>query len=341
MPTSKLIDDVPELATHARHLTNMGYTKLSQFEDLARAAPDALAAYLNTSSQEITSLLAAVSPIVPGAAALGVPPALPLGARLDNIAPAPKAMMRPPGLAAALPESVNMIDQMQPIRDQGQVRGTCVAHAATAVAEHYFRQQLGRTIDLSRQFLYWDCKQNDGDPTHEGTWISVAMKCLTTDGCCLETTWPYNPSPIAGNESQDPPLPGAAAAAKDFIVPTYRQLPPTSIPDIKGELAAQRCVAFTIPVYQSWYGVNAVAVTRTGAITNPIPGESNIGAHAMCFVGYQDDADDVANGGGYFILRNSWNSNWATESAVGVTGYGTIPYSYINAYCVEAYSIGA
>ncbi|MDR5753018.1 MULTISPECIES: C1 family peptidase [unclassified Caballeronia] len=339
MPNIKKIDQLSELAPHVGQLTSLGYEDLDQLEGVFRAAPQALAAYLGITSQSLATLMSQVAPPAPKPAGFQPPRVLPLGARLHGIKPPPFAMMRAPGLAAALPPKVSMIDQMRAIRNQGQ-RGTCVAHAATAAAEHYFLTQRQVSVDLSRQFLYWDCKQNDNDPTTPGTWISVAMKCLAADGCCPEEVWKYNPDIIAGNESQDPPAAGARNQAADFRIPSYRQLPPTSLPDIKAELAAGRCVAFTIPVYDSWYNQNA-EVQRTGAITNPIPGEKTNEGHAMCFVGYEDAPGDTASGGGHFILRNSWNGYWATQSVVGVTGYGTIPYSYINAYCVEAYSIGA
>jgi C1A family cysteine protease len=61
----------------------------------------------------------------------------------------------------------------------------------------------------------------------------------------------------------------------------------------------------------------------------------------MCLVGYDDDPGNAALGGGRFRVRNSWGTaDWAYESAVGTPGYGSIPYSYISRFCVEAWSIG-
>ena len=114
------------------------------------------------------------------------------------------------------------------------------------------------------------------------------------------------------------------------------QLIPTSVLALKGELARGRCVAFDIPVFDSWYRNNRAYVS--GNIGVPIPGERSVGGHAMCLVGYQDNAAEEAIGGGRFILRNSWNGNWGTQSPYG-PGYGTIPYAYISAYGQEAYSI--
>ena len=59
----------------------------------------------------------------------------------------------------------------------------------------------------------------------------------------------------------------------------------------------------------------------------PLPGEDTRGGHAMCMVGYQDDA--AAPGGGFFIVRNSWGEGWAYACDYGA-GHALIPYDYIH-----------
>jgi C1A family cysteine protease len=332
-----LIEDAKSLQPYLGHLKKLGYRTTDQLAGAAKVSGDSLAAYLGITDANLQAL---ISSVPRRALPAGVAPAprkkLSLGVRLDRIPRPTRAFMMAPPSAVPLPPLVNLIAEMQPIRDQGD-RGTCVAHAATAVAEHYWRLQ-GQILDLSRQFLYWDCKQHDGDPNEEGTWVGVAMPQLQSDGCCLETTWPYVMTVIPGNESQDPPPTGALAEAATYKIPAFRQLSPTSVLDIKSELAQDRCVAFTIPVFNSWYQNDEV--TRTGEIVNPIPNEQNVGGHAMCFVGYEDIPTEADLGGGKFYVRNSWNGNWATEPVLGTVGYGTIPYSYIAQYATEAYSIG-
>ncbi len=107
--------------------------------------------------------------------------------------------------------------------------------------------------------------------------------------------------------------------------------------DLKNELARRRCVAFDVPVFNSWY--QNPEVTRTAHIALPIHGESAVGGHAMCLVGYEDMPGEEDLGGGRFYLRNSWGNAWATQSSLSVAGYGTIPYAYIARYGQEAYSI--
>lgn len=97
-------------------------------------------------------------------------------------------------------------------------------------------------------------------------------------------------------------------------------------------------VAVGFPVYRSWF--NSPTVRKYGNITLPLPGEipEEVG-HAIALVGFGDD-DDFA-GGDFLIVRNSysWDHLWGTSSVFG-SGYGTIPYAYIqrlnwDAWCIN------
>ena len=71
----------------------------------------------------------------------------------------PVALARAPQPVTA---NLSFAGQMPPIRNQGQ-RGTCVAFASLAAYEHYLIL-LNARRDMSAQFLYCDCKANDGIP---------------------------------------------------------------------------------------------------------------------------------------------------------------------------------
>jgi hypothetical protein len=101
----------------------------------------------------------------------------------------------------------------------------------------------------------------------------------------------------------------------------------------KAELARQRPVTLSIPVYDSWH--QSAETRRSGRITMRIGQEQQAGGHAVCLVGYQDAASSP--GGGYFIVRNSWSTTWAYQSPYGA-GYGSIPYQYIANDAWEAFS---
>ncbi|QDU59554.1 Papain family cysteine protease [Planctomycetes bacterium Pan216] len=333
------IAQVSDLSSYQAKLQALGFSgehSLEQLLGAARAARPEMASYLGVSVSALATTLnnvAGSSSSIPQAMATAISHATySLGVAIDFI-PQPRSA---PALAAAPTSSVpevNLIPEMPPIRDQAS-RGTCVAHAALAAYEHFLETQ-GAYQDLSEQFLYWNCKRNDGIPHEEGTWLQVAVPLLHRDGCCLDTTWPYHPSPIPGNEGQGPPPGGAQIEALNFRPYGYQQLSSTSVDDIKNELAQGRCVAFSVPVFNSWLGSQWVAYS--GDITMPVPGEIRVGGHAMCFVGYKD-LPGAGLGGGRFLLRNSWGSNWGINSPHGV-GYGTIPYAYIAKMGAEAYAI--
>jgi C1A family cysteine protease len=323
MANGDVLESHPALARHAAKLRSLGYNTAEEVAGAAETAYQSLADYLQ---EDVRGAL-------PRHRGFASPQSFPLGVALDAI-PAPRlAFSMAAPAAGPLPPSTNLIAQMPPTRDQAH-RGTCVAHAALAALEN-LRTSQSAYNDMSEQFLYWDCKRNDGMPAVEGTFLGVAVPLLQNDGCCFETTWPYNPNPVAGNEGQDPPPPTAPTQASGNTIATFRQLAPTSVRDIKLELVRGRCAAFSIPVFNSWY--QNAAVAASGDIVLPFPGEAVVGGHAMCICGYEDSAADEPVGGGRFILRNSWTP-WGTTSRFGPS-YGTIPYAYIANFGKEAYSI--
>jgi hypothetical protein len=313
-----------------RKLVSLGYTTIEEVGSAASVSSEAANNFLGFN---VGNAIEALSPTpvlyeMLGAEAKKLPP-FSLGVLLDKI-PAPPAELKLKTEAFAfaavppvLPASVSLIPQCPPIRDQ-QNRGTCVAFSTLSAYEK-------KTEDFSEQFIYALCKQRDGSPNTSGTWLAVAFPIVRDVGVCRENTWPYVGNPIPGNEGQNPPPPAASAAAPQFKR-SFLQLSPTGVTAIKTALAAGKVVSFSIPVFNSWY--QNPQVRLSGNIVMPFPNEPIAGGHAMAFVGYADDA--AAPGGGRFLIRNSWDSYWATQSTTGV-GYGTIPYAYIANFGKEAY----
>jgi Papain family cysteine protease len=231
--------------------------------------------------------------------------------------------------AVALPTSINLISYMPPIRNQA-ARGTCVAFALTALNEYVLRRR-GLVRNLSEQHLYYEIKLIDGDPDECGTWQAKGVMVLRDRGQCREVLWPYNPNLPCNNHGARPA--NARPDGLNYRLTTFA-VATRSVAAYKTELARQRPVTLSIPVYDSWHQSNEVR--RSGRITMRVGNEQSSGGHAVCLVGFQDSANSP--GGGYFILRNSWDpTRWAYQSPYGA-GYGTIPYQYITDDAWEAFS---
>jgi C1A family cysteine protease len=236
------------------------------------------------------------------------------------------------GIRTPLPPQANLIARMPAVRNQ-QGRGTCVAHACTAVREYLLGEDSVEG-DLSEQFLYWAAKQRDGYPG-EGTWIKTAMAVLEDLGICAEQVWPYNPTKIAGNEGQGPPPADAAAQASAYRIAKGAMVEPRWVDDLKEALSKGKPVAFAVPVYGYWLNE---PVRTSGAVRMPLATDKSLGGHAMCMVGYQEDA--TVPGGGYFLVRNSWGRIWAKECPEGA-GYCRVPYAYLAQFGRSAYTASA
>ena len=134
--------------------------------------------------------------------------------------------------APLLPAQSNLLEQMPPVRDQGR-RATSVAFASVALRE-FMLLSTGQAIDLSEEYLYWDCKQNDDNP-NAGTYLHIAMRLLCDHGVCPEADWPYSlEADVLGSE----PPPIAHAHAAQYRVTKVDELNPRSLSELWARLEA-------------------------------------------------------------------------------------------------------
>lgn len=228
--------------------------------------------------------------------------------------------------------AMTLIDCFGPIRDQGR-RGTCVAHATCAILECQEARLKGAKNDLSEQFVYWNAKANDGSSNVEGTWLHVAMPHTERDGACLESVWPYNPGKIPGDEGQGPPPPAASTDALGHLLSGAVKLEPRDPGAMRDVLDQRRPIAVSIPVYNNWY--SNPAANALGLIPMPLPNSVRKGGHAVSLAGYGWDPEFA--GGGFFVVRNSWGTEWAPRSPIA-PGYGAIPFLYLERYAWESWT---
>jgi hypothetical protein len=232
--------------------------------------------------------------------------------------------------AAASPPPVSLISKFPAIRNQ-QGRGTCVAFATVGYLE-YHRVQRGESAQrFSEQFVYWGCKQDDGIPSEEGTFVSTARDVIKTRGACLGRTWKYNPLPIPLNEGQGPPPAGAIAEAQGHLK-SARAVAAKDPEKIRAKLDQGQPVVLSVKTYSSW---DFPTVGDTGEIPMPLPGSVPDGGHAICVVGYE--LNPRIPGGGAFIIRNSWGKTWGKLSRFA-PGYGTLFFDYVKKNALEAFA---
>jgi hypothetical protein len=232
--------------------------------------------------------------------------------------------------------TVSLIDRMLPVRDQGS-RGTCVAFSTGAYLEFQLAQAAaaeGTTATPARrseQFVYWACKETDGIPHEEGTFVSVAREVLKRRGACRHTKWKYVSEPTT-SEGQGPPPAGAEEEALTARWTGVRTMSAKSVDKLCAALKEQRPVVLSVLTFPGWDFPN---VQLSGEIAMPFPGEQSDGGHAICLVGYFDDA--ALPGGGAFLFRNSWGKTFGRRSLFAA-GYGTLPFDYVAHYGLEAFA---
>jgi hypothetical protein len=349
------------LRGYDRSQSSFGGTPLAQIQGVSRDTADALmragihdaehlialagipelkrplSMQIDGSEADLETLLdivqAALPPMMAAAAAAPAQTRFALGALEPTPAIAAEiaaATVDLPAAAAPLPPNISHAAVMPPIRNQGG-RGTCVAFAMTALHE-FHRAAAGGTDDLSEQFLYHLTKLVDGAPNVCGTWNVKAAQILQSIGECREVIWGYNGVQPCNNNGVEPA--DARQDAANFRLDTLI-LPRNDVTAMKAALAGGALVAFSVPVYGSIY---QAYTQQTGLINLPLPGERSIGGHAMCMIGYQDNP--AAPGGGFFVIRNSWDIAWGQQCPYGA-GNGTISYKYIADYCWEAVTTAA
>jgi hypothetical protein len=183
-----------------------------------------------------------------------------------------------PLVIATLPASVG-VKPGTPILDQGQTP-KCVAYSGAL--QRFVGERLDEHDSMLRfdaPELYARCKEKDGDPTGDGTYIRVAAKVLKDRGALILASG--KPGRLGK------PLPISAYAAL------------TTVDEIKAAiyLFGSAWVGSDWP--DNWFNV---------ATTLPTPGKV-VGGHAYSFVGYSDKRQA-------FRMQNNWGVNWAQAGRV-------------------------
>jgi hypothetical protein len=181
------------------------------------------------------------------------------------------------------PPSLDYRVDMFPIRNQGN-QGSCAAMSGAAMKEWQEMKDLGITEYMSPQFIYYN---REGG---EGMYMRDLMKILNKLGDCPESFHPYG--------SLQKPTKDAYIIATNYIIKGYASV--ESIDELKTALYLHGPCILAVPVYN-----------MTERMWKQQQGETFLGGHALCIVGYNEEG---------FIIRNSWGVDW------GQNGYCIFTY---------------
>jgi len=210
-----------------------------------------------------------------------------------------------------IPSRIDYTPKVSPVRDQGD-EGTCVGFAtAVGMKEYQEKIDYGKLVVLSPRFIYNEARKIDGIKGEEGTTIRAAMKALKKEGICQEKFWPYVP------HRKTLPKPGAITNAKKFRVLAYARI--LDLNELRMSLVTKGPCVIGIEVF------DGMMETKSGIVPMPKRGESPLGGHAICPVGYDDIKKLVK-------FKNSWSTGW------GDKGFGFLHYAYIEKYMIDAWS---
>lgn len=210
---------------------------------------------------------------------------------------------------------IDLRSELPPPRDQGEVRPTCLAFAATAA--HEFARRVSSRLCV--EYLYF-IANGEGPGSHQpaGLTRSAVRVAARERGQPAESVWPYDPN---GPTPASPP-------------PNLGPLLRFTLEDHDSPAAVVACIrdrspaVLAVEITSAWYTVLApdYVIRRTSGNRDP---RGSI-AHAVLVIGVRDD-----NAGDPMLLvQNSWGSRW------GDNGCAWLTWSYLNDSFLWASAVG-
>lgn len=177
---------------------------------------------------------------------------------------------------------------------------SCVANATSSALELLAKRN-GKSLDLSRLFLYYTLRESYDNlkGKDSGSYLRDGFKMCNKIGICEEQYWQF-----LVNRVNIKPNNEAYKMANENKVNEYKRIishEDNTISNIKSAINLGYPIIFSMELDKSFYSMEKILSKQKYKGTNL---ETDIvGYHAMNIVGY----DDELNG---FIIENSWGANW-------------------------------
>lgn len=234
-----------------------------------------------------------------------------------------------------LPKSVNLRDEMTPVKNQSD-RGTCTFFATMSLVEGTIKQELGKEVNLSEEYLNYKTKSMGAFSRSEGSSINSNINALKAGGLLLERDWSYQPTwfqpglPCANYENTDSSAPALCYSHSLPDKETLTKLIPSngikfgSIYKDTNEIIkfiAKYKRPLTIDVnvnFNGWPQSGDVFYNedlRQECLQTP----SDCGGHSVLLTGYDLERK-------VFFFKNSWGKEWGDQ------GFGTMTFKMVDEY---------
>ncbi len=206
------------------------------------------------------------------------------------------------------------------LKDQGSL-GSCVGFSSSYVKDEQERHNHpGRNYETSPLFIYAECKEIDGIPDQQGTYLRTANTVVRNLGVCLEQIFPYS------DDVNIRPRPQKAYEnAEEFKIKMYTRL--DNLKEIKQSIVDHGCVNAGVMVLSNFLDPEIDKDTREAFI--PMPNRFILGGHAIAIIGYDDNLtytyEDGTTYTGFVKMVNSWYRG-NEDRWWGKDGTAWIPY---------------
>lgn len=236
---------------------------------------------------------------------------------------------------ADLPRSVNLINDMSPVKNQSD-RGTCTFFSTAALLEATIKKDMNQEVNLSEEFMSHVTKSQGYFPSDEGSTVLYNIYGIDKAGLMLERDSSYQPSwftkglPCEKFKPTDSGVPAKcfthnapdAQALKNVIKADsieFNGLEKNTNEVIRFLAEEKRPLTVAIAVnFNGWPQSGDVfhnEVLRQECLAD----NSACGGHSVILTGYDLDK-------GVFFFKNSWGIEW------GQQGYGTITIATVDRY---------
>jgi C1A family cysteine protease len=211
------------------------------------------------------------------------------------------------------PERESLTSYFPEVDNQRQLNSS-PAQACVDLVQYFDRRALGRTVSLSKLFVYQATQRLMGALGNGSVDLRSTLKAIVAFGIPYEQRWPYDVEKV--NEE---PAAFLYAFAGRFQSIRYVRL------DGRNRTGKQTLAIVKSLLNAGFPSVFGFSVPTSISSDGDIPYRPTFdmvqGGQAVLAVGYDDQR--LSSTKGALQIRNSWGRDW------GEDGYGWLPYAYV------------